>query len=49
MVHYGPDQIARNFEIEQNGQDVVYEGETDKTFKVTFEAKGPMYSIPEDR
>ena len=44
--HYGPDQIARNFKIEQNAQDVVYEGETDKTFKVTFEAQGPMYSIP---
>ena len=39
--HYGPDQIARNFTITP---DVAYEGETDETFKVSFEANGPMYS-----
>ena len=39
---YGPDQIARDFTIMD---DVVYEGETDKTFRVTHTAKGPMYSI----
>ena len=40
--HYGRDQIARDFTITP---DIVYEGETDKTFRVTFTAKGPMYSI----
>ena len=40
--HYGPDQIARDFTITP---DVVYEGETDETFRVSFTAKGPMYSI----
>ena len=40
--HYGRDQIARDFKIEP---DVVYEGETDKTFRITYTANGPMYSI----
>ena len=43
--HYGPDQIARDFTITP---DIVYEGETDKTFRVSFTAKGPMYSILPD-
>ena len=40
--HYGPDTIARDFTITP---DVVYEGETDETFRVVFIADGPMYSI----
>ena len=40
--HYGRDTIARDFTITP---DIVYEGETDETFKVTLTAKGPMYSI----
>ena len=40
--HYGRDQIARDFKVEP---DVVYEGETDKTFKIVYTANGPMYSI----
>ena len=42
VQYYLADQIARNFTITP---DVVYEGETDKTFRVTYEADGPMYSI----
>ena len=41
VVHYGRDQIARGFTITP---DIAYEGETDETFKVSFEANGPMYS-----
>ena len=40
--HYGADRIAREFTITPA---TVYEGETDKTFKVTFTAKGPMYTV----
>ena len=40
--HYGPDQIARDFTVTP---DVVYQGETDETFKIVYTANGPMYSI----
>ena len=39
---YGPDRVARNFTITPT---TVYEGETNKTFRVTFTAGGPMYAI----
>ena len=42
VQYYLADQIARNFTITP---DVVYQGETDKTFRVTYTANGPMYSI----
>ena len=42
VVHYGRDQIDRAFTITP---DIAYEGETDETFRVTYAAKGPMYSI----
>ena len=45
LQYYGADQIARDFTITP---DIVYEGETDKTFRVSFTAKGPMYSIKDD-
>ena len=41
VQHYGRDTIARDFTITP---DVVYEAETDETFKVSFKANGPMYS-----
>ena len=40
--HYLQDQIARDFTITP---DVVYEDETDETFRIVYTAKGPMYSI----
>ena len=42
LQYYGPDTIARDFTITP---EVVYEGETDETFRVTFSANGPMYGI----
>ena len=39
----GQDQIVRGFRLLT--PDVVYEGETDKTFKIVYAANGPMYSI----
>ena len=43
---YGPDRVARNFTITPT---TVYEGETNKTFRVTFTAGGPMYAIGENK
>ena len=45
VVHYGRDTIARDITVTP---EVVYEGETDKTFKVTYTANGPMYSVLDD-
>ena len=46
LQYYGPDTIDRDFTITP---EVVYEGETDETFKVSFDANGPMYSILTER
>ena len=46
IQYYGPDQVARNFTITPT---TVYEGETNKTFRVTFTAGGPMYAIGTDK
>ena len=43
--HYFQDQIARDFTITP---DVVYEDETDETFRIVYTAKGPMYSIKDE-
>ena len=42
IQYYGPDQVARNFTITDT---TVYQGETNKTFRVMFTAGGPMYAI----
>ena len=42
VQHYGRDQIDRAFTITP---DIAYQGETDEIFRVTYTAKGPMYSI----
>ena len=44
IQYYGPDQVARNFTITPT---TVYQGETNKTFRVMFTAGGPMYAIGE--
>ena len=38
--YYGPDTVDRTFTVLPAD---VYEGESNKTFTITFEAKGPMY------
>ena len=39
--YYGPDTVDRTFTVLPAD---VYEGESNKTFTITFEAKGPMYA-----
>ena len=38
--YYGPDTVDRTFTVEPAD---VYQGESNKTLTITFEAKGPMY------
>ena len=38
--YYGADMVDRTFKVEPAD---VYQGESNKTFTITFEAKGPMY------
>ena len=40
IQYYGPDTVDRTFTVEPAD---VYEDESNKTFTITFEAKGPMY------
>ncbi len=46
IQYHGPDRVARNFTITPG---TVYEGETNKTFRVSFTAGGPMYAIGENK
>ena len=45
VQYYGPDQIAREFTIEPTD---VWQGEANKTFMVSFTAKGPMYDTADE-
>ena len=50
LQYFGSDQVAREFKITSRVSTdplVVYENEANKAFKITFEANGPMYSIPD--
>ena len=51
MQHYGQDTIERKFTITDGDDDggIVYEGESNKVFKVEFVANGPMYTIRDDQ
>ena len=42
IQYHGPDRVARNFTITPP---TVYQGETNKTFRVMFTAGGPMYAL----
>ena len=44
LQYHGPDQVKRDFTITPA---TVYQGETNKTFRVSFTAGGPMYAIGE--
>ena len=47
VQHYGQDTIERKFTITDGDDDggIVYQGESNKVFKVEFVANGPMYAI----
>ena len=47
LQHYNQDTIERKFTITDGDDDggIVYEGESNKVFKVEFVANGPMYTI----
>ena len=50
LQYFGSDQVAREFKITSRVSTdplIVYENEANKAFKITFEANGPMYSIPD--